>query len=270
MNLGSSLRRGRQRRRRAKSPGQGGAVRWAVWRALAIGVALLVGGYAAGFVFSTEVLFPEAERARDFVSVPDLIGMTAQNANSALGENGLGVASVDSLRHPTVGEGLIFGQSPLPGQLSLPGGEVRLTLSLGPELSPIPDVVRLRGDRARTVLEATGFTVVVDSVDDAAPKGQVVAVLPLPGAVVSLPHEVILTLSKGPPLVEMPLLLGLAEDEALAELEALELVVSDVEAVFRFGLDQGVVVEQEPSAGELVERGAAVRIAVGRRGLDGS
>jgi beta-lactam-binding protein with PASTA domain len=64
----------------------------------------------------------------------------------------------------------------------------------------------------------------------------------------------------------MPLLLGLEELEAMAVLDSLGLVVSDVREVFRFGRDQGIVVEQEPPSDTPMERGSAVRLAVGRRG----
>jgi beta-lactam-binding protein with PASTA domain len=67
-------------------------------------------------------------------------------------------------------------------------------------------------------------------------------------------------------MVEMPLLLGLQEEEAILVLDSLGLTVSDVQTRFRFGRDQGLVVEQEPPATTLVERGSAVRLVVGRRG----
>jgi hypothetical protein len=41
-----------------------------------------------------------------------------------------------------------------------------------------------------------------------------------------------------------------------------------VEEVFRFGRDQGIVVEQEPASDTELQRGTEVRLAVGRRGLD--
>ena len=41
---------------------------------------------------------------------------------------------------------------------------------------------------------------------------------------------------------------------------------SDIEEVFRFGRDQGIVVEQEPMADTGLQRGAAVRLKVGRQG----
>jgi beta-lactam-binding protein with PASTA domain len=64
----------------------------------------------------------------------------------------------------------------------------------------------------------------------------------------------------------MPLLLGLPEAQATSILDSLGLSLSEVETRFRFGRDQGLVVEQEPPAAAMVERGSAVRLVVGRRG----
>jgi eukaryotic-like serine/threonine-protein kinase len=93
-------------------------------------------------------------------------------------EPGVRAGPVDSIRHPRIPAGEIVGQSPLPGQVSLPGGTVELTVSLGPERRPVPDVTRLRADRALTVLETSGFEVTVDSVQADEPEGQVVATEP--------------------------------------------------------------------------------------------
>jgi beta-lactam-binding protein with PASTA domain len=67
----------------------------------------------------------------------------------------------------------------------------------------------------------------------------------------------------------MPFVLGLEEAEARSMLDSLGLVVSEVREVFRFGRDQGIVVEQEPSGGTELRRGDEVNLAVGRRGGDG-
>ncbi|MFP3947605.1 MAG: PASTA domain-containing protein, partial [Longimicrobiales bacterium] len=174
--------------------------------------------------------------------------------------------AVDSVSHPGLAAGTIVGQRPVPGQQVLPGDSLRLTMSLGPESRPVPDVYRVRGDRARAVLEATGFTVVPDSVESEYPRGTVLTLEPEAGTEVTLPGEVRVTVSLGPPQVEMPLLLGLEEEEALNHLDSLGLVVGEVATRFRFGLDQGLVIEQEPDPGTMVERGAPVSIVVGRRG----
>ena len=92
---------------------------------------------------------------------------------------------------------------------------------------------------------------------------------PRPDTVVSLPARVELVVSSGPALVAMPLLLGMEESEAVEALETLGLQIGEVREVFRFGRDQGIIVEQEPAADTELRRGETVNLAVGRRGGDG-
>ena len=139
-------------------------------------------------------------------------------------------------------------------------------ISLGPLQQAVPDVARLRGDRALRVLEASGFEVGVDSVEAEEPAGTVVAIQPEVGTVLRVPGAVRLTVSKGPPLVPMPYLLGIPGDRARDSLQTLGLGVAQMDTVFRFGRDQGIVVEQDPPADSLVRRGAGVRLSVGRQG----
>jgi serine/threonine-protein kinase len=227
-------------------------------------VALL--GFGGGYVVSTQMLFPAPPPPGDVILVPDLSGQDLAGGSETLAQAGLFLGHIDSLRHPSIPEGMIVGQSPLPGQLSPVGDTLRVAISLGPEERPVPDVMRLRADRARTVLEATGFQVVMDSVESETPRGSVVSMVPEAGTETTVPQEIRLSVSIGPPMVEMPLLLGLEEEQAVAVLDSLGLSVSEVETRFRFGRDQGLVVEQEPPAATMVERGAAVRLVVGRRG----
>jgi serine/threonine-protein kinase len=145
---------------------------------------------------------------------------------------------------------------------------VEVTYSMGPERRQIPDVLRFRAERAATVLQATGFQVALDSVDSREFRGTVVAVDPEPGTELALPGSVAVAVSRGPPLVEMPDLLGLPEAEALTLLEGLELRVPEVGTRFRFGLDRGTVIEQEPEPETMVEQGSAVRVVVARDARD--
>lgn len=256
MKLGSSLRRRRGRGRDYRALG----------RAVGILVLVLAAGFGGGYLLSTELLFPAPEPPEGLVEVPDLRGLERDEAITTAREAGFALAEIDTLRHPTVAAGAVVGQSPVGGQEAMPGDSLRLTVSLGPERRPVPDVFRLRGVGAVAVLEATGFDVEVDSVESPQPRGTVVELDPEPGTDLALPGEVRLTLSLGPSEVEMPLLLGLTEEEALVRLDSLGLSVAEVATRFRFGLDQGVVIDQEPEPGVSLERGSAVRIVVGRRG----
>lgn len=236
-------------------------------RRLAVALLVLaVVGWGTGYMVATQFLYPAAPAPADVVGVPDVRGMGVTAAQERLRGSNLVLGEVDSLRHPSVAKDLILGQSPLPGQLAEPGTAVRVTRSLGAQMRAVPDVRRVDADRARIILESSGFVVSVDSLESEIPRGRVVSTEPVADRTVSLPAEIRLQVSTGPPLVPMPMLLGLDEVDALAVLDSLGLTVGEVEEVFRFGRDQGVVVEQEPPADTPMERGAAVRLAVGRRG----
>lgn len=303
MKLGDSLGRSRRRRRKASADGSDGtpddstapgetsgpgsgdaaagpfeprrasglsgrtAFPWLTGRNLLIGTAaVLFGGWAVGYLLATQLLFPAPPPPGDLFEVPDLRGMGLASAQERLAGAGLELGPSDSITHPSVAAGLILGQSPLPGQVSRPDNPVRVTMSLGPQMRSVPDVLQLDEARARVVLETSGFVVDVDTAEAEEPRGQVVSVSPPPDSVVPLPAEVRLVVSAGPPVVIMPLVLNLEQAEAERMLDSLGLAVGDIEEVFRFGRDQGIVVEQEPAADTELERGSAVRLKVGRRG----
>lgn len=235
-------------------------------RNLAIGIAALaILGWIFGYGLATQVLFPAPPPPGDLVDVPDLRGLGFPSASERLVGLGLEVGAVDSLEHPSVPAGLVVGQAPLPGQVLRPESPVRVTVSTGPQTRSVPDVLSLDEDRARIVLETSGFVVSVDTVEAEEARGRVVSVDPSVGSAVAIPAEVELVVSAGPPVVTMPFVLGLEQTEAEMLLDSLGLVVSDVEEVFRFGRDQGIVVEQEPAADTELERGSPVRLVVGRR-----
>jgi beta-lactam-binding protein with PASTA domain len=229
-------------------------------------LALAIAGWLVGYLISTRILYPAPPPPADLVEVPDVRGMPIDQVSERLSEVGLTLGAVDSLRHPTVAADLVLGQSPLPGQLASPGSEVWLTRSLGPEARDVPDVANVDWERARVVLEASGFVVASDSVDSDVPRGHVVSTDPPAESTVVLPAHIRVTVSRGPPLVPMPLVVGMAETDAIALLDSLGLVVDEIEEVFRFGRDQGIVIEQDPEAETLLERGTGVRLSIGRRG----
>jgi beta-lactam-binding protein with PASTA domain len=230
-------------------------------------VAVLSIGWFFGYGLATRVVFPAPPPPGDLFEVPDLRGLGFASAGERLAGAGLALGAIDSLQHPSVAAGLILGQSPLPGQVGLPETAVRVTVSIGPQTRSVPDVLRLDVDRARIVLESSGFIVSVDTAEAEEPRGRVIGVLPPPDSVVALPAQVQLLVSTGPPVIPMPLVLGLLRAEAEQILDSLGLVVSDVEEVFRFGRDQGIVVEQEPAADSDLRRGSTVSLKVGRSGL---
>lgn len=269
MKLGSSLERRRGRRRSYSAGGDPGAPFRGLevtGKVVGLVAAAVLLGWLIGYLIATQVLFPAPAPPGDLYTVPDVRGMGVAGARERLEGVGLALGEVDSLLHPSVAEGLVLGQSPLPGQVARPDTPIRVTVSMGPQTRSVPDVRSLEARRARTVLETSGFVVSIDTTESEVERGKVVNVFPPPDSVVPLPSEVRLVVSAGPPVVVMPFVLGMPEEDARTLLDSLGLTVTAVEEVFRFGRDQGIVVQQEPASDTELERGTGVRLQVGRRG----
>jgi serine/threonine-protein kinase len=228
-------------------------------------VVLAFAGALAGYLFATRALFPAPAPPSDLRTVPDLIGLASVEARARIVEADLLPAEIEFVHHPHADSGRVIAQAPLPEQLAEPRGSVRVTVSLGPERSVVPEVVGLRRTWALNVLQASGFVVEEDSAASREPRGVVVEVDPDAGSDLPIPGDVRITVSTGPPMVPMPAVVGMTEEEAADTLDALGLALDEVEEVFRFGRDQGIVVQQTPPADSLVQVGSAVRLGVGRR-----
>jgi len=228
--------------------------------------ALAAVGLGGGYLFATRVFFPLPPPPGDLVEVPVLEGLALVRVETVLAKEGLELGVVERLQHPAIDSGIVVGQGPLGGQLAERGGRVRVTVSLGPQTQAVPDVTRLLGTQGVRVLEATGFQVTVDSVDSDLVAGVVVAVEPEAGTLLRVPAAVRVTLSRGPALVPMPYLIGIPQQEAIDSLAGLGLRLLAVDTVFRFGRDQGLVVEQDPPADSLLAPRTMVQLSVGRRG----
>ena len=275
MRLGSSIgrrrpargrgkRRARRRKRRRGSRGRRPA---GAFKRVVRGAVLLAVTFGLGYVVATRVVFPVPAPPPDLLGVPDLTGLDLEVAATSAGEAGLALGAVDSMYHPFAPTGSILGQSPLPGQLALPGAVIELAISLGPEHRALPDMIGQQEPRARILLGANGFSVSVDTVESEEPAGEVVGMEPEAGTGVTLPFEVRLAISLGPPVVEMPLLLGQSEEEAVLLLDSLGLFVTEIEMDSLMGAEPGVVVEQDPPSASPVEVGSEVRLVIGDRAL---
>ena len=273
MKLGGSISRRRGAAGSASSPTprgkrkprDAGTLPSDALRVAGITIALGLIGLGVGYLVATQLLFPAPPPPSDLVEVPDLQGLELARARVRLVDAGLEVGEIEGLRHPDLDSGIVVGQGMLGGQLAAPRAPIRLTVSLGPLRQAVPDLNKLLADRAIRVLEASGFRVAVDSVDSDLPRGTILEVQPPPGTVLAVPGDVRVSLSRGPAVVAMPNLLGIEQQIAVDSLQVLGLRAA-IDTVFRFGRDQGLVVEQAPAADSLVERGAQVRISVGRPG----
>src|SRR3546814_20448786 len=90
------------------------------------------------------------------VRVPDVQGLTQQEALSQLQDSGLSPV-VDAKPDGSVEAGRVIGTDPAAGGSVSSGGDITVNVSTGPEQRRIPDVSRLSYDEALKTLADAGF-----------------------------------------------------------------------------------------------------------------
>ncbi|KUO22968.1 Stk1 family PASTA domain-containing Ser/Thr kinase [Streptomyces dysideae] len=93
------------------------------------------------------------------IDVPDVTGDTLEDATAELEEAGLKVRVSSQEVNSEFDKGQVARQSPENGSEAGQGDTVTLTLSKGPEMIEVPDVVGDKVDDAKAELEAAGFQV---------------------------------------------------------------------------------------------------------------
>ncbi|MGC5345927.1 Stk1 family PASTA domain-containing Ser/Thr kinase [Streptomyces sp. DT171] len=96
------------------------------------------------------------------IDVPDVTGRSAEDATAELTELGLKVRIAPDRIDSAEENGDIARQSPAKGSRAAEGDTVTLTVSKGPRMIEVPDVVGKDADKARSALEDAGFEVKVD------------------------------------------------------------------------------------------------------------
>ena len=184
--------------------------------------------------------------------VPDVVGMTQAEAESALQAAGFAPASATQY-DLTAPAGEVLAQLPEAGADAVSGSPVGLLVSKGrPEVTvAVPDVTGMTADEATATLADSALTAVpVEAYVADVPAGDVADQEPAPGALVTPLSEVLVTVSlgEGTTSVTVPDVVGQREAAATDELEAAGLVVTSARA-YSDDVTAGRVIAQAPEAG---------------------
>ncbi len=218
-------------------------------------------GLLLGYVAAVLVVFPPQTSSVELVRVPKAVSLEAAQAREVIEGAGLAYAEGGRLYHRSP-PGTVIAQEPLAGQMAGPGSDVRVTLSLGPKLSPVPDVVGLSHSQAEVALARAGYESELDWVDADADVGQVVDTRPAPGTPLQLPGTVRLFVSAGARRVRVPNLVTLSLSGAQETLERLGLRLGEVRQDSASLAAPGTVLGQTPASGTVVDRATRVVVTV--------
>ncbi|HEX8854240.1 MAG TPA: PASTA domain-containing protein [Thermoleophilaceae bacterium] len=195
-------------------------------------------------------------------TVPDVRGMTGQEALTALSKRGFLVE--EHQRHSTsVKDGFAIGTDPANGTSQEVGSRVQLFISSGPRQVAVPDVVGLDVDSAKSTLSDQGFTYTTTQQASDQPEGRVLSQTPSSGTKVDEGSRVSLVVSKGPDTADIPAVVGLTEQQATDQIRAAGFEVQVKDKSVNDPTQDGQVVQQRPKSGKL-KKGRTVVIYVGR------
>lgn len=204
------------------------------------------------------------KNSSDMVEVPNVVGMTKEDAIKALNKLGLGYKAVTQ-SSDTVAEDCVISQGNVGGSKVEKNSQIVLTISSGKENKEVsvPNVKGRSEKEARELIEAANLVVSVDyEYSDTVDAGNVIKYSP--SGSVSEGSTVTISVSRGKKVtnVTVPNVLGMSESLASQTLDSANLKVT-VKYETSSKAEYGTVTSQTPySAGDSVPSGTTITIYV--------
>jgi eukaryotic-like serine/threonine-protein kinase len=201
----------------------------------------------------------EVSRGPERYAVPAVVGTSEVAARAAIIDVHLKVGEVTRAYSEKVAEGDVISVSPAPGKELRRGTAVNLVVSKGRRPIEVTSWVGKPADKATAALTKDGFTVTSsEKFDEKVAKGDVISQSPDSGTRYR-GDTITLVVSKGPPLVEVPSVVGMQRQRATQTLTRAGFEVK-VEKVL--GGYFGTVRFQDPNGGTKAPRGSTVTITI--------
>ncbi|MGW1057984.1 Stk1 family PASTA domain-containing Ser/Thr kinase [Micromonospora rubida] len=199
-----------------------------------------------------------------YTVAPELVSLSKAEAQAQATRGGFTLEYAEPRYDEKVPRDGVVAQSPASAARILKGGAITLTLSLGPDRFPVPDVVGKEFELAEADLVNAKLVVAKGTprYDDNLPEGVVVDTSPKVGAEVKPGAKVTVILSKGKAPISVPNLVGKNVNEARTALAQLGLV--PVETYKDSDKPKDEILGQSPADGAGVEKGAQVKLDVSK------
>ncbi len=215
------------------------------------------------------IIMPMVTAHGEELKVPNLLEMPYDQARKRARDLGFRIHSkIEERYDPFYPENIIIEQHPAPYTLSKKGRKIRIVLSAGEKLYPVPEVVGISEKEAIMKLKSEGFQVIEDSLkfifSDYYPEG-VVAEQSMPvGTMLKKGEPINLTISLGskPSRFIVPEVETMTLQEAKRALYKAGLTVGLLEWEEFTLADSGIIIEQIPQPGTTVEESSAVNLII--------
>lgn len=197
------------------------------------------------------------------VSVPNVLGMEAEEAAAAMTDKGLKV-TFQKKNDDSVKKGCVLSQSLTGGKTAEKGTVITLTISTGADSIVMPDLMDMETEQAEATLKKAGFTNITKESGYSAyiEKGHVFEQEPKTGACIKADTKIILHESLGVnPSGSVPDVVGLDAEQAVGILQK-----CGYETTLVTEKDEdhkaGIVINQSVAGGKEAEKGTKIKLTV--------
>lgn len=231
---------------------------------IALVVIFLVGKTAGVFRNGTGVNTSSTETK---VVVPDLLGMTEEQAKAALRKKSLGYSVSARKASDKYDAGEIMEQETKANTKVAKNTEIKVVVSTGAETKTVTvqDVVGQSESDAQKILEDSGLVVESQAKnDDSVEAGKVISTDPVAGTELKEGSKVTMYVSLGAAKVEVPGVVGWSSSDAQAAIQNAGLTVGSVSEKYSDDYEAGTVISTDPASGTKVNKGSAVNLTVSK------
>jgi len=203
-------------------------------------------------------------KASHSATVPNVVGMTQANAQTAITAANLTVGTITTASSTTVPAGTIISQTPVAGTTASQGSAVNLVVSSGQSTVSVPNVVGMTQANAQTAITAANLTVstITTTSSTTVPAGSVISQTPAAGTTASQGSVVNLVVSSGLPTVSVPNVVGMTQANAQTAITAANLTVGTITTASSTTVPIGNVISQSPIASATAVQGSSVNLVV--------
>lgn len=202
--------------------------------------------------------------SEDGVVIPQLGGLTTEQARKMLEAKGLLLIVTERREDAKIQAGRIVSQSPLEDSTVKKGTEIKVIISTGQTLSQVPALMRLALATATQTLVSSGFKAgaVTRQVHAGVPKDHVISSLPPAGQTLAKGGLVNLVVSDGAGTVEVPrvVLRNLAQARKL--LSKAGFTLGKISYQYDEDRREGVVLRQKPAGKSSAVKGIPVDLVI--------
>ncbi|MBQ9943461.1 MAG: Stk1 family PASTA domain-containing Ser/Thr kinase [Clostridia bacterium] len=212
--------------------------RWVgVFCVAVIAIAVIIGG---SFLFFDNVI--------NVAKAPDVLDKTEESAIRELQKEGLKWYVAGRKSDDNIPAGIVIMQEPLCGTSMKKGETVYITVSTGPQVQEVPDIVGKDKEEAHDMLAKYGFAMFdVEYRTSGEPYGTILEQTPEAGELMENDDKTIqVVLSRGP--LQLPNFIGMKQEDAIAQMTQMGMSLEKVEPIFvgnEAQLDIGKVAQQK-------------------------